>query len=157
MVDIPRNKFSREGAIFLIDSGSPGETEPLVKHFLEQSQHPDFRNKIIQELIPLNDYCISSLLLANTTEFTSSLAKLSEFQLRHFQPMIPKNMRKLWEEGLSHGKYSMKLCGSGGGGFMLAFADNHNAAVAELDKRSVEYITVYKNAIDHKQRSFIFV
>ncbi len=156
-VNIPRNKFSKEGAIFLLDSGQPGETEPLVRHFIKRSNDPGFKDKIINELIPLNDNCISSLLMANASEFTSNLRKLSEFQYRHFQPMIPNSMNKLWEEGLSHGKYSMKLCGSGGGGFMLAFADNYQAAVHELNKRSVEYITVYKNAINHKQLSFIFV
>ena len=156
-VDIPRNKFSREGAIFLLDSGHPGETEPLVGHFIEKSKDPGFKEKIINDLIPLNDQCISSLLMANTAEFSSSLKKLSEFQFNYFQPMIPKSMKKLWEEGLSHEKYSMKLCGSGGGGFMLAFADNYHAAVQELNKKSIDYITVYKNAINHKQLSFIFV
>ena len=33
MVGIPRNKHNKEGAIFLINTGKPGKTEPLVNLF----------------------------------------------------------------------------------------------------------------------------
>jgi len=35
VVGIPRNKFPLEGAIFLIDTGKPGITQPLVNLFFE--------------------------------------------------------------------------------------------------------------------------
>jgi len=38
-VGIPRNKLDNNGAIFLVNTGSPGKTEPLVKLFFEWGKH----------------------------------------------------------------------------------------------------------------------
>ena len=35
--------------------------------------------------------------------------------------MIPKNFAKLWDKGIRTNDYFLKLCGSGGGGFLLGF------------------------------------
>jgi mevalonate kinase len=35
--------------------------------------------------------------------------------------MIPEDYRPLWQKGLETGDFSLKLCGSGGGGFILGF------------------------------------
>ncbi|MBU2650316.1 MAG: mevalonate kinase [Bacteroidetes bacterium] len=156
-VNIPPNQFSRQGAIFLLDSGKPGKTQPLVKHFMNQCKVTAFNDRIQSELIPLNDQCITSLLKADTEVFTDSLQKLSAFQLHNFSAMIPAHFRNIWEDGLNHGKFSMKLCGSGGGGFMLAFANHYESAVADLQHRGLEFITVYKNSAGVKAPSFIFV
>ena len=38
--------------------------------------------------------------------------------------MIPKLYRDLWSEGLSSNDYSLKLCGAGGGGFLMGITDD---------------------------------
>jgi mevalonate kinase len=38
--------------------------------------------------------------------------------------MIPEPVRKLWSEGLRRGSFTLKLCGSGGGGYFLGLSDN---------------------------------
>ena len=35
--------------------------------------------------------------------------------------MIPQSVVKIWQEGLDSDIYSLKLCGSGGGGYILGF------------------------------------
>jgi len=49
---------------------------------------------------------------------------LSAFQYEHFSPMIPKLYREMWGEGLSSNDYSLKLCGAGGGGFLMGITDD---------------------------------
>ena len=40
--------------------------------------------------------------------------------------MIPDDINKIWEKGLNEYQYSLKLCGAGGGGFFLGFANNQS-------------------------------
>jgi mevalonate kinase len=127
-VDLPVFETDGKGAIFLLDTGMTGETQPLVNHFVEQCKAESFLERIKTELIPLNNRCIRSYLSADKEELLVSLAKLSAFTLRHFRPMIPEKVIPAWEEGLSSGNYSLKLCGSGGGGMMLGFTRHFEKA-----------------------------
>ena len=38
--------------------------------------------------------------------------------------MIPVNMLDVWKKGMQTGDYYLKLCGSGGGGYMLGFTED---------------------------------
>lgn len=144
-VAIPRNKFDKNGAIFLINSGKPGKTAPLVNHFLENYQRADFKKMIEEEFIPINNKCIQSLLDGQGPEFFSSLEILSNLQLSYFQRMIPASIQGIWEKGLQTGDYSMKLCGSGGGGFMLGFTHDYDKARESLSSCGLEMVPVYRN------------
>lgn len=145
-VAIPRNKFDKNGAIFLINSGAPGKTAPLVKHFLENYKQDDFKRMVNEEFIPTNNQCISSLLKGEGQQFFESLSHLSRLQFEYFQHMIPESIKGIWAEGIQTGNYNMKLCGSGGGGFMLAFAQDYNEARRSLSDKGVEVIPVYRNS-----------
>jgi len=146
VVGIPRNKFPIEGAIFLIDTGKPGITQPLVNLFIEKCQD-DAYNKLVQEtLIPLNDSCIHSLLDGETEVFFSALDELSDFQYKHFRPMIPDSVIGSWKSGLDKKTYSLKLCGSGGGGFVLGFTKDFEGSLKSLISQGQKVIAVYKNS-----------
>lgn len=145
-VGIPRNKFDKNGAIFLINSGKPGKTAPLVNHFLEKYKSEEYKEAIDTELIPLNNELIGTLLDGKGSEFFALLKQLSEFQYLHFERMIPEAIRAIWKEGISNEQYSLKLCGSGGGGFMLGFTTQYEAAKKSLRKNGFEIIPVYKNS-----------
>ena len=146
VVGIPRNKFPREGAIFLVDTGVPGITQPLVSLFLEKCQDPAFDKLIKETLIPLNNKCIRSLLDGETGIFFPSLHKLSLFQYQHFRPMIPEPVMSIWKSGLDNKIYSLKLCGSGGGGFILGFTNDFKASLKSLQAQGQKVIAVYKNS-----------
>jgi mevalonate kinase len=87
---------------------------------------------IDEEFIPVNNQCIDSLLKGEGNLFFNSLNRLSQLQYKYFQPMIPPSMQAIWENGLKNGNYHMKLCGSGGGGFMLGFARYYDKARGNL-------------------------
>jgi mevalonate kinase len=41
--------------------------------------------------------------------------------------MIPNGFHKLWKEGLETEDYFLKLCGSGGGGFVMGFTRDYES------------------------------
>lgn len=146
VVGIPRNKFPRDGAIFLINTGKPGITQPLVNLFFEKCQDKAFDALVKEGLIPLNDLCINSLLNGKTDSFFKALHQLSEFQYQHLRPMIPDTVVSAWKSGLDSQTYSLKLCGSGGGGFTLGFTRNFEASQKQLKQQGQKTIVVYKNS-----------
>jgi len=145
-VAIPRNKFDKNGAIFLINSGKPGKTAPLVKQFLSNYEDAAYQKVINNEFIPTNNRCIDSLLEGRGKEFFSSLSQLSQIEYQYFQEMIPTSVHEIWERGNKTQDYHMKLCGSGGGGFMLGFAQDFDKARASLAEHDVDIIPVYRNS-----------
>lgn len=145
-VAIPRNKFNKNGAIFLINSGKPGKTAPLVKHFLKNYENEDFKRMVNEKFIPTNNRCIESLLNGRGNELFESLEQLSQIEFDHFQRMIPESIHEIWTHGLNSGDYNMKLCGSGGGGFMLGFTQDFDKARQSLSNNGVDMIPVYRNS-----------
>lgn len=145
MVGIPRNKHDEKGAIFLINTGNPGKTGPLVNLFLDNCKIDEFMSRVREEMIPLNDACIKSLIKGETRKFFSSLKDLSMFLYDNLAPMIPETFKKIWRYGLETQSFYLKLCGSGGGGFLLGFTDNFEKAKEELRSLNVDIIPVYKN------------
>jgi len=143
-VGIPRNKFPDNGAIFLIDTGRVGKTGPLVKLFFERCNDEDFMHHVNSHFIPANDTCINSLLEGDFNDFFPALEQLSDFQYRYLKEMIPSDFEKYWEKGLETEDFKLKLCGSGGGGFLLGITKNYDDAKAYFDQEGVKTIPVYK-------------
>ena len=109
------------GGFFLLDTFTTGKTGPLVQAFLQKYQEPAFRDLMDRKYAPLVNACIASLLRNNARELLSLLSEVSAFQRAHFMPMIPEHMKEAWDQGLDTGDYYLKLCGSGGGGYLLGF------------------------------------
>ncbi len=124
VVDLPKFNRNSEGAMFLLDTGMAGETQPLVDYFLAQCEKTDFLDKIKSGLIPLNDLCINAFLAGDLSALFSGMEELSAFTFQYFQPMIPEKVLPFWKKGVESKEYFLKLCGSGGGGMMLGFTHN---------------------------------
>ena len=144
-VGIPRDKFGANHAIFLIDTGVVGQTGPLVSLFLERCKEPDYLSKVKTILIPSNNSCIEFLLEGEMAGFFEQLSILSSFQYQYLSEMIPSNMRSLWEAGLKGDDFKMKLCGSGGGGFLLGISRNFRSTRKFFLHNGYKLIPVYKN------------
>ncbi|MCC5944389.1 MAG: mevalonate kinase [Bernardetiaceae bacterium] len=121
--DIPH--FSGDkGALFLLNTGRPRRTEPLVNLFLEKCQNKDFDSLCREKLVACNDNCIQAFLENDIDALFENVSALSRFQYEHFKPMIPSLFQDLWAKGLRDEDYFLKLCGAGGGGFILGFTRN---------------------------------
>lgn len=144
-VGIPRHRVKPGSAIFLVDTGRPGKTEPLVNHFLKKYREPDFATMIQEQYIPLTNKLIERLITGNLDGFFTDLGHFSEVQFKWFGPMIPENFKPVWEAGLHHDNFKLKLCGSGGGGYLLGFTKNILEAREWFGSRDMDIITVYRS------------
>ena len=138
-VSIPKEEAGK-GAIFLIDSGSIGETGPMVQIFFEKLKNEGFRKTLKEEFIKYNNACIDTFLNKEMTPFFKNLKNLSKWAYVHFQPMIPSNLYNAWKKGLDTNAYYLKLCGSGGGGYILGFAPDYAKADKMLEGFNKEVI-----------------
>lgn len=122
-----------KGAIFLIDSGMTGETGPMVQIFFEKMKIEGFRKTLKEEFIRYNNACIDAFLKKDMNPFFRNLKKLSHWAYEHFRPMIPESIFNVWKKGLDSNAYYLKLCGSGGGGYILGFTKDYEKAEKMLD------------------------
>jgi mevalonate kinase len=56
---------------------------------------------------------------------------------------IPKPFDRLFRKGIENGDYFLKLCGAGGGGFMLGFTENWDTTSTLLNEYQPEIIYRY--------------
>lgn len=107
------------------DTNIKRETADIVGRFKIKMEENNFRSDIENIYLPMVSKCISYCLQNDISGLTGALLQLSEFQLRHFDFAIPDNMNQRWKLGLETGNNIFKLCGAGGGGFMLQFSINN--------------------------------
>lgn len=118
-------KFPKgKGGIFLLNTKRSRKTEPLVNLFLEKISNEKFNQICEQEFTPITNQCIDNFLKADIESLLVNFKKLSEFQLEHLSPMIPKLYRDLWAQGIKSEDFSLKLCGAGGGGFLMGITSD---------------------------------
>ena len=128
------------GAVFLLDSGMTGETAPMVQLFMEKMKHEGFRSMLKNEFVTYTDRCVDDFLKGDVGSLFGNIKRLSKVVLDHFQPMIPKQFHELWQRGLETNAYYLKLCGSGGGGYMLGFTQDLDQAKAVLKDYKLEVV-----------------
>jgi mevalonate kinase len=108
----------------LYDTEISRSTAHLVETFMERTKDEAYNNLIREVYIPMSNECIAMWQEGNRTALLDKLKSLSAFQLEYFNFAIPTNMQKAWERSLSEGTHIYKLCGAGGGGYMLSFPKN---------------------------------
>lgn len=141
-IDIPNYNLTSDAAVFLINTGKARKTAPLVDQFMRDCENPEFKNSILNEYTPLNNSCIQSLIDADIEKFTKDLRALSQFQANNFERMIPSSIQEDWMYGLSSGQFIIKLCGAGGGGFVLGFTHDFGEVKERFFGREREVVMV---------------
>ncbi|MFA5328915.1 MAG: hypothetical protein WC384_14075 [Prolixibacteraceae bacterium] len=128
-------------AIALIDTKTTGATGPLVQHFIDLFNLPEFESAFQNQFLPANNGCIESLLDGNKQNFFLHLEQLVRFQVYQFHRMIPVNFHRVISFAHCEKVY-IKLLGSGGGGFLLAFAETQDILDQWSKKRGIELLRV---------------
>ncbi len=106
-------------ALFLFDTQHPRQTAPLVAAFRKRlAAEPDFA-KAIDAFKVANDAAVYAFLHGSADELAEAWCRISALQVRHMQEMIPSGAAELWREGLATDRWWLKLCGAGGGGYLL--------------------------------------
>ena len=128
------------GAIFLIDSQQTGETGNMVRIFMEKMKNEGFRNSLKNEFIKSTNACVTDFLQGNFNSLFTHLKQLSNTVYNNFKPMIPKHMMEVWKKGIESDDYYLKLCGSGGGGYILGFTEDFEKTKNQLKDYKLEVI-----------------
>ncbi len=136
---IPSQKEGK-GAVFLLDSEMIGETAPMVNIFMNKMKNEGFRKMIDEDFAQITDACIDDFLHGNVKSLFGNVKQLSKVVLSHFKPMIPKAFHQLWQQGIDTNAYYLKLCGSGGGGYILGFTKDYDKAKEILKKYKLELV-----------------
>ncbi|MEN8126065.1 MAG: mevalonate kinase [Bacteroidota bacterium] len=136
---IPSQKEGK-GAVFLLDSEMVGETQPMVNIFMNKMKNKGFRNMIDRDFATYTDACIDDFLHGNVNSLFGNVKQLSKVVLKHFKPMIPKSFHQLWHDGIESNDYYLKLCGSGGGGYILGFTEDYDKVKILLKGYKLELV-----------------
>jgi mevalonate kinase len=134
--------FFNTYSLFLINSNSIGNTSDLVTYFMKKYLEPEFRGKIDEGYIPVINQTIDSLTANDFNSFTALISRYSQFQLSHFERMVPDTMRKYFLYGIETGNFYLKLCGSGGGGYLLAISADRTKAENYFKLNHLDYTIV---------------
>ncbi len=137
---IPSQNAEGKGAVFLLDSGSTGETAPMVQLFMEQMKNDGFRKMLKNQFIKHTDACVEDFINGNIKSLFGNLKQLSHVVLDNFKPMIPAKFHELWKHGIDTNDYYLKLCGSGGGGYILGFTEDIDKAKLALKDYKLEVV-----------------
>jgi mevalonate kinase len=137
---IPSQKTEGKGAVFLLDSGIVGETAPMVSLFMESMKNEGFRSMLKDQFIKHTDACVDDFLKGDIKSLFKNTKQLSKVVLNNFKPMIPAQFHELWKKGIDTNDYYLKLCGSGGGGYILGFTENIEKAQASLKGQKLEIV-----------------
>ncbi|WP_026726888.1 mevalonate kinase family protein [Flavobacterium denitrificans] len=137
---IPTQTVDGKGAVFLLDSGIVGETAPMISIFMESLKDKGFRAMLKNQFVKYTDICIDNFLHGDMKSLIGNTKKLSKVVLNNFKPMIPEQFHGIWQHGIDTNDYYLKLCGSGGGGYILGFTEDLERAKASLKDYKLEVV-----------------
>ncbi len=137
---LPSQKTDGKGAVFLLDSGIVGETAPMVTLFMESLKDKGFRSMLKSQFIKHTDACIENFLKGDFNSLFANTKQLSKVVLSNFKPMIPNQFHDIWQKGIDSNSYYLKLCGSGGGGYILGFTQDYKEAKKLLKGYKLELV-----------------
>ena len=137
---IPSQSTTGKGAVFLLDSGIVGETAPMVNIFMENLKEEGFRKMLKTQFVKYTDACVENFLGGDMKSLFANTKQLSKVVLTNFKPMIPEQFHGVWQRGIDTNDYYLKLCGSGGGGYILGFTKDLEKAKRSLKDYKLEVV-----------------
>lgn len=119
------SKSVENSLLFVIDCGFARQSSNLVNNYLDMCKKPSFESNFI---LPMKDAVSSAIdsFFHKKESISQAFGKISALQYIHLNKMIPIEFHTLWEEGLKSKDYYLKLCGAGGGGFILGYCPDKN-------------------------------
>lgn len=143
MPQLPAPDEAGKNVVFLLNTRISRTTSRLVNMFRELYHTSEFKNKVREELVLFTNNSIHNFLDNQPSRLYQNLDKLVRFQLNEMNDFIPSPFGQLAKKGIEHGDYFLKLCGAGGGGFMLGFTEAWDAANELLKDYQTEIVYRY--------------
>lgn len=122
---------------FLIDTKQKSNTSEYIKLYHELLQKTDFSYLIEHEAFKYVKYAIKYSANHHESNLLNAIRQLSILTFTLFKPMIPGDYIKHFEYGINQKMFYLKLCGSGGGGYLMGFTANYNETVNYFKSNSI--------------------
>jgi len=110
------------GLFFLVDTGISRRTAPLVQQFKAKCEADHFREQALHQLAMPTTAATQAYLKQHTTNLERAMLQIAAAQLNLLRDFIPEPFRPVWKEGLQSHQFYLKLCGAGGGGFLIGYS-----------------------------------
>lgn len=123
----------KKKAFFLMDTHIPRKTAPFVNGFLDRCEDPSYADLCANQLVPNVNEAITALLKKDWRLLYHAFTQISAFQLAHFDFMIPDAFKNIWKEGLQSDDFKLKICGAGGGGYLLGISRDYERSKELLE------------------------
>jgi mevalonate kinase len=123
-VDIPAYDEDGKNVLFLLNTRIARNSEKLIKQFNSACEKEGFQKKLETKFIEYTNAGITDFLKGDTESFYQNLEKLVKFQLDEMHYLIPEKYQSIVKQGLDTKDYFLKICGAGGGGYMIGFTQN---------------------------------
>lgn len=118
------DRSAHRGCFFLMDTGISRRTAPLVQRFKAKCEDGRFRESAMQQLAQPTAVAIDAYLYNEEAVLEKALSQISAAQLLLLPDFIPGPFHSIWSQGLKQRQFYLKLCGAGGGGFLIGYAPN---------------------------------
>ena len=138
--DFEEDRANSTVSLFLLNTHIKRETGPLVLYFLERCKEAAFKQLCQEQLAVFNNNCIEGLLNGDGNKLWQNMKKLSRFQLIHVPKMLPDYLLPNWEKGLKNDLFYLKMCGAGGGGFMLGVTKKPESLTSYFSEADISII-----------------
>ncbi|MEO1260893.1 MAG: hypothetical protein AAFZ15_18990 [Bacteroidota bacterium] len=117
-------KIKKPYSLFLLDTKIQRSATPLIEYFLEKNKDVFFQQKINNDFLPIVDQAINYFVEGDWGLLFDVFNLISEFQFLFLEKMIPDNFLEVWKSGMDSDFFKLKICGAGGGGFILGMTND---------------------------------
>lgn len=148
--DMSSMMLEDDHAIFLLNAGEPKNTGKLVKNFLQKTENAAFKSWMTQHYIPVNNRCVDHFISGKKTDFFDNLTELSTMQMTQFSSLIPERFLEFFHHGIKSQNFLLKLCGAGGGGFMLGFTSHLSKVEPFFSREKIDILPVSCQSFQNK-------
>jgi len=115
---------------FLLDSGKARKTAPLVAQYIEKTKKDSYLLEVNKYKSIVRD-AIKAQIKSDFTILSQDMAKISQWQFEHLDFAILDDYKNLWKSTLENDNLSLKLCGAGGGGYFLGYANDIDQVISD--------------------------
>jgi len=134
-IELQFENIKKHLGIFFIDTNRRAGTLGSVAEFQNKLKTDlSFRKKIELQYIPIVNSTIENFINYKSDNFIPALKELVKFQIELFRNLFPENLIKIVQYGIEKDLYYLKLCGSGGGGYLLGFTAKPDETFNYLQK-----------------------
>lgn len=111
--------------LFLLDTGIERQATPYIHFFLDKFKTDLlFHEQIKNDYLPEVNKAIDHFIAGKWLDLFQNFHTISHFQWASFDQLIPQSLQQIWQAGIQQDFFKLKICGAGGGGFILGMTNN---------------------------------